>query len=58
MCWLQNDHQKLIGNALNTLFFKDLRKKLEILGLAFDIYVVNTRNLNKQLVKFCIKNSF
>ena len=33
-----NDQQKPIGNALPTLFFEDLRKKLERLGLAFNMW--------------------
>ena len=40
-----NDHQKPTGNVLITLFFKDLRKKLESLWLAFNVCVVMTQNL-------------
>ena len=50
-----NDHQKPIGNALTTLFFKDLRKELESLGLAFNVRVVKTQNLINK-VNFCLKN--
>ena len=37
-------HPKPNGNALTTLFFKDLRKKLESWGLAFNICVVKTQS--------------
>ena len=41
-----NDHQKPIVNALTTLFFKDLHKKLESSGLAFyNVCVVKTQML-------------
>ena len=39
----------VIRNALPTLFFKDLRNKLESLRLTFNVCVVKTQNLIKQI---------
>ena len=39
------DHWNPTGNALTTLFFKDLRKKLESSGITFNVCVVKTQNL-------------
>ena len=38
-----SDHQKPTGNALTTLFFKDLHKRLESLELAFNIVKLNVK---------------
>ena len=50
-----HDHQKPIGNALTTLFFNDLRRKLESLGLAFNACVVKTKNLINKIKQVKIK---